>query len=239
MRPHIYPVIIVILIMAGCAPSTPVAIPTATAVPTAIPTVTSTPSFPVTEGKIVFTRYDGRKFAGNSYGQGETAIILANMSYGGESQWSPFVEAVDKQKFTVITFNYLQLVADDYASVAQEAEIILETLKGFGYKRAICMGASLGVTACSAIAHAPETVGIVMISGPNNLAALDTAYPKLFIASELDEWSTATKRDYNSAAEPKTLTIYPGIRSHGTDLFYSTVRNQFLKSLLDFVINIP
>lgn len=232
MKLHFCLTIVVALILIGCAAPTPIYL---TATPA--PTVTPLPS--LKEGKIIFTRYDGKKFIGTVYGQGETAIILANMSQGGASQWDHFVEAVDKKKFTVITFNYLQLVPDDYAAVAQEVEIILETLKGFGYKRAICIGASLGVTACSAIGHAPETIGIVMISGPNNLAAFDTAYPKLFIASELDSWSTATKSDYDSADEPKMLTIYPGIGSHGTDLFYSTVKDEFLKSLLDFVNAIP
>jgi len=237
MKLFSYLAITIALIMVGCTTTpTPIVI-TATAAPTAISTATPKPS--LAEGDIIFTRYDGKKFVGTAYGQGETAIILANMSQGGESQWAPFVEAADKQKFTVITFNYLQLFADDYAAVAQEAEIVLKTLKDFGYKSAICMGASLGVTACSAIAHTPEMVGIVMISGPNNLAALDTAYPKLFIASELDEWSAATKRDYNNADEPKTLTIYPEIGSHGTDLFYSTVKDQFLNALLDFVNAIP
>lgn len=218
-----------VLLMIGCAPSAPIVTPTATP--------TATPVFSIPEGKVIFTRLDEKKFVGTAYGQGETAIILANMGYGGQSQWDPFVNAVDKQQFTVITFSYLH--ADDYVSAVQDTEAVLAKLKEIGYKRFICMGASLGVTACSGIAHAPEMIGIVMISGPNNGLSLDTSYPKLFIASEKDEWAVDTKSDYYQADEPKTLVIFPRAGSHGTDIFTSPSGDQFLNDLLDFVNNIP
>lgn len=236
MKLHLYFTLIIAFAMVGCASLAP--LPTPTAEPTAAPTTTPKPS--LAEGKIVFTRYDGKKYSGTVYGHGETAIILANMSYGGESQWDPFVKAIDKEKFTAVTFNYLMLVADDYASAEQETEIILDTLKSAGYKRAICIGASLGVSACGYIAHDPTMVGIATIAGPNNGGLLtDITYPKLFIAGQLDQWSSPIKSDYKKAIEPKTLIIYPDTAQHGTDLFYSPVGDEFLKALLDFVNNIP
>jgi len=223
---------IIAFILPGCALSNPI-------VPTVSPTPIETPKPALAEGKIVFTRYDGRKYVGTVYGHGETAIIFANMSYGNETQWQPFVDVFDRKKFTVITFNYLQIVADDYSSAEQEVGIILETLKSFGYTRVICIAASLGVSACASIAQMPEVVGLVLISGPNYGGSLDTKYPKLFIASKLDEWSAPTESEYNSAPDPKKLILYPDISSHGADLFYSIVGDQFLKSLLDFVNSIP
>jgi len=235
MKRFWYFITLIGLVLGSCtATPTPIYI---TATPK--PTATATPPPARTEGPIIFTRYDGKKFSGTVHGLGETLIILANMSQGGESQWTPFVDAIDRQKFTVVTFNYLQQYPDDYAGVAQGTNLVLETLRKFGYKRVICIGASLGVTACSAIARAPEMVGIVMIAGPNNGSKLDAAYPKLFLAGELDEWAVATKRDYDKADEPKTLTLYPETGIHGTDLFYSPVKDQFLKALVDFVNNIP
>jgi pimeloyl-ACP methyl ester carboxylesterase len=192
----------------------------------------------VREGMITFTRYDGQKYFGTVHGHGKTAIILANMAYGGEEQWQPFVEAFDKDKFTVITFNYLEAGQGDYAAAENEVVNILDTLKGFGYKRVICMGASMGVSACTFISHAPEMAGIVLISGPNYGGTLDTSYPKLFICGKLDQWSAPIESEYKRADEPKTLILYPDIAHHGTDLFYSTAKDQFLKSLLDFVNNL-
>jgi hypothetical protein len=217
---------------AGCALA-----PTATA-PTATPAPTRTPAPLLLEGMLTFTRYDGKKYSGMVHGHGKTAIIMANMAYGDETQWAPFVDAFDKDKFTAITFNYLQQAQGDYAAAENEVQTILDTLKSFGFKRVVCMGASMGLSACTYIAQAPEMVGIVAISGPNYGGTLDTSYPKLFISGKLDQWSAPTESEYNRADEPKTLILYPGIAHHGTDIFYSSVKDQFLKSLLDFVNNI-
>jgi hypothetical protein len=214
---------------------TPTSQPTETLPPTIVPS--PTPVFPLSEGKIIFEIEPTRKFAGTVTGQGETAIIMANMSTGGEVEWEPFVQAVDKQKFTVITFNYLQ---PDFPGAAQAALVILDVLRNSGYERVACIGASLGVTACGTIAPQPEIVGIVLIAGPNygsNMA--DATFPKLFIAGETDPWAKDTKYSYNLASEPKTLLLFPNNGIHGANLFYSDDREQFLNALLDFVNNLP
>jgi hypothetical protein len=82
-------------------------------------------------------------------------------------------------------------------------------------------------------------VGIVLISGPNYGGSLDIKYPKLFISGKVDQWAATTESLYDHAPDPKALIIYPNIAHHGTDLFLSSVGDQFLKSLLDFVNAIP
>src|SRR5690349_7478191 len=97
------------------------------------------------EGPIIFEGVAGRKFPGTVHGNGDTAVIMANMTNGGEGQWDPFVEAVDRTKFTVITFSYLRA---DYLAGTQDISAVLERVREAGYKRVICIGASLGVTIC-------------------------------------------------------------------------------------------
>jgi hypothetical protein len=222
------------ILLAGCSGFTPAPSATPSATPEPSITLTPTPAFPLPEGKIIFEESASRKFSGTVYGQGETAVILANMTSGGERQWDPFVKAADKRKFTAVTFNYLQ---PDYSGAVQNISTVLLRLTSSGYKRVICIGASLGVTACGSIARAPEMVGLVMISGPNTGGTLDdVTCPKLFIAAEQDSWAKATRNDFENAAEPKTLIIYTGNGAHGTELFDSSVyRVQFLQALLDFV----
>ena len=218
--------------------STPTLTSTSTITPSPTPTITPspTPVFPLPEGKIIFDIDQTRKFAGTVTGQGETAIILANMSQGGEAEWDPFVSAVDKQKFTVVTFGYLQ---PDLAGATQEIGIVLKQLRKSGYKRVICIGASLGVTACGSIANQPEMIGLVMISGPYNGGSLGKlTYPKLFIAAELDPYATDTRWEYHLAGDPKTLKLFPNNSYHGTNLFYSSDKVEFLKLLIDFVNNL-
>jgi hypothetical protein len=224
-----------ILLMAGCGSIKPA--PAATpAIPPPTPTYTATPTFPLPEGAIIFEIDPTRKFAGHVTGQGETAIILANMSQGGESQWDPLVTALDKKKFTVITFNYLQ---PDYSGAPQGVITILGRLREVGYKRVVCMGASLGVSACGSIPLEPEMVGMVMIAGPNLGRPVTTTYPKLFIAAADDRWAKDTETACKAADEPKQLVLYKDTGMHGTDLFYSQHREQFIKVLVDFVNGLP
>jgi hypothetical protein len=240
-RTKIFPGVLLlplVILLAGCTIFRPAPAPTSTPTLTPVPgpTFTVTPGFPLPEGAIIFEIDPTRKFTGHVTGQGETAIILANMSYGGETQWDPFVAAVDRMKFTVITFNYLQ---PDFPGAAQGVITVLERLREAGYRRVICIGASLGVSACGSIPLEPEMVGMVMIAGPNDGYSVTTPYPKLFIAAADDPWAKATEYAYKAADEPKQLLLFPGISVHGTQLFYSTFKDQFLKALLDFVNNLP
>lgn len=220
------------LMMVSCTVAQP--IPTATLAPTPSPTITFTPTpARLPEGKIIFEKSSSKKFTGTVYGQGETAIILANMTTGGEVQWDPFVEAVDKQNFMTVTFNYLQA---DFSGAAQDTRIVLKKLREAGYKRVICIGASLGVTSCTSIGREPEIVGLVLVAGPNNGGSLaKVTYPKLFIAGALDQWARDTQVAYDKAAEPKTLVLFEGNSAHGASLFYSNDREEFLTLLIDFV----
>ena len=165
------------------------------------------------------------------YGEGETAILLANMSIGGEKQWDPFVAAVDKQKFTTVTFNYR-----DIDNAAADMDLILGWLKENGFRRVICIGASLGTRACSSIAREPEIGGLVLIAGSVHHASVAQAtYPKLFISGAQDRWAFDIQTGYEQAAEPRQLVLFEENRAHGTDLFSSKDRESFLTLLIDFV----
>jgi hypothetical protein len=223
---------------AGCTAAPP--IPTATLRPTSsrspiiisAPTTTLTPTLvalpPGT--KLIFQQADNKDLVGTTYGQGQTAIILANMSIGDEMQWSPFVATVDKQNFTTITFNYRSA-----SSAEQDTSTVLQKVRESSHKRIICIGASLGVRSCGSIAHEPEIVGVVLIAGSLNRKLDDVTYPKLFIAGALDTAAFNTQMNYDQAAEPKKLVLFEENSIHGTDLFSSKDRDQFLTLLIDFV----
>jgi hypothetical protein len=171
--PFIPLVLFVLTARCTATPAVPAETPTITPVPP--PTFTHTPTFPLPEGIVFFEIPPDKKFPGHAHGQGETAIILANMSSGGEAQWDPFVKAADKQKFTAITLSYLQ---PDYLGASQEIAIVLAQLRTVGYQRIICIGASLGPTACGSVANEQEMIGLVMIAGPNlEGSLLDISFP--------------------------------------------------------------
>ena len=224
--------LLLVFLLGGCSAAKSIPTPTATLPPAANLTFTATPAYPLPEGEIFFEIGPDRKFSGHVFGQGTIAIILANMSYGGEAQWDPFVLALDKQKFTIITFNYLQ---PTYLNAYQSVKTILARLRQVGYKRVVCIGASLGVTACGSIPLEPELVGMVMIAGPNYGQPVRTSYPKLFIAASGDPWSRDTENAFKAANKPKQLVILKDTSIHGTELFLSDQKDRFLQTLLDFV----
>lgn len=243
---------IVGLLLAGCstvqpAPTatlapTATALPTATAIPTATPT--PIPFVPLPEGRIILDISANQKFVGTVYGHGETVILTANMVHDGEKQWDPFVEAVDKEKFTVFTFSYLHA---NYEGAAQEIKIVMKKIVESGYKRVACIGATLGVIACGSIANEPQIVGLALISGPFDGAVEhqpgacgcanleNAAYPKLFITGDKDTWTVDIQHIHEKASEPKKLVIFPNEGMRGTQLFFATEKEEFLKLLIDFI----
>lgn len=238
---------LVSLLAAGCATSqqvTPVETQTAvlSSAPSAAPTIPTEPSSspapaatltstPVLfeEGPFILRLTNGQRFEGQVRGHGSTAIILANMSGGTESQWAPLYEKLDKEQYIIITYPWLYNTA-----VIDETEVLLENLRSAGFERVICLGASLGATACGWLADQPETIGVVFIAGPakHKLDTIDV--PKLFIAGESDRFARNTKLDHEQASEPKELVLYP-TSTHGTDLFNSEYGEEFLEVLLTFI----
>ena len=202
---------------------------TATSLPA--PAITPTPAQLPTGSEIIFDDAGDKKFSGTLYGEGETAILLANMSIGGEKQWDPFVAAVDKQRFTTLTFNYRNI-----NDVGPDMDLILSRLKKEGFTRVVCIGASLGTRACSNIAQEPEIAGLVLIAGSVHHASVaEATFPKLFISGAEDRWAFDIQRGYEQAAEPKELVLYEDNRIHGTDLFASKDGAAFLTLLINFV----
>lgn len=237
---------LVSLIAFGCAPAgtadpkeTTQALPSSTppsASTTPEPTVSPTPAPTLTltpvrfeEGPFVLRLKNGQTFEGRVRGHGSNVIILANMSIGDESQWAPLYETLDKDKYLIITYPWLY-----NAAVIDETEVLLEQLRSAGFERVICIGASLGASACGWLADQPEMIGLVFIAGPakHKLDTIDV--PKLFIAGESDRFARNAKLDYKQASEPKELVLYPTSK-HGTNLFGSEYGEQFLTVLLNFI----
>ena len=230
---------LLVILFTGCTASTTVMTPTATS--TTLPTETAlipptlflspTPVTLPPGQEIIFEESGTNKFTGTAYGTGKTAIILANMSIGGPKQWDPFVASVDKQKFTTITFSYRNI-----NDVNPDMDLVLHWIRQEGFARVICIGASLGTKACTAIMGEPEIVGIALIAGSVHHASVaEAAYPKLFIAGALDVWAFDIQNGYEQASEPKTLVLFENSRVHGTDLFHSKDGEPFLNLLIDFV----
>lgn len=232
--------IIALFLITGCTSNLPV--PTNTLQPTSSPiaatsttrpaiTATSSPAVLPEGEEIIFDDSEDKDLTGTLYGHSRTAIILANMSTGGEEQWDPFVAAVDQEKFTTVTFSYR-----DVNNPGKDIHLVLDELREQGFERIICIGASLGTVACNAIAREPEMAGLALIAGTvNPVIVAEITYPKLFISAASDPLLYDIRTGFENAAEPKTIAVLENARAHGTNMFESSERDEFLALLIDFV----
>jgi pimeloyl-ACP methyl ester carboxylesterase len=122
----------------------------------------------------------------------------------------------------------------------------IQFLQERGYQRIVCMGASMGGTACLRAALDHELAGLVVIASPlSSGTPTDTksdelsglTLPKLFICAENDRYSQVIpqmKQMFDLSPDPKQLKFFPGT-AHGTELFDTEHGDEFRQLLLNFV----
>ena len=228
---------------------------TETPIPNEITVPTSTQPTPMET--VTFTTEDGVQLAGSLFGEGESAVILAHQGTPGTDQtsWYTFGELLGERGFAALTFDFRGIGqsegAINYSALDQDVAAALQFLRDRGYENIVCVGASMGGTACIRVALNDEfaglaTLGSTMLAGGGNglrvtqddIALL--ALPKLFITAAADSFNVVdhTTRMYELSSDPKELHLLPG-KEHGTDLFNTDASEELATILLDFLENLP
>lgn len=261
--PSLIPLIITLL--SGCQateaqPSTtslpPVEIViTVTPFPTAVPTATRTtiPSFDGEE--INFTTSDGLSINGMIYrGGGDLAVILAHQRGQGINQksWQYFAEELATKSYTVLTFNFRGIGKSEgdinfmENMVVEDTRAAIDYLVAEGFSRVVCIGAEMGGTSCLEAAQYHELSGLVAITAvlslgePTSISNEDLNnldMPKLFIYSENNRFERIPvhmQTMFDESPEPKELVVFPG-EAHGTEMFFTSYKDEFKQLLLDFL----
>ena len=247
------------LLLSGCSTSPdtaavpPTAIPTATILPPSTPG-TSPMLQQVQADDIIFSAEDGVSLSGTLFigeEQKDIGVVLAHMGAHGadQSSWTLFAEHIAGQGFGALTFNF----REDRSKLDLDVRAAIGLLRDQGYQRIVCMGASMGGTACLKAAMDTDLVGLVVISSlwttgrgsiggalivsPDELAQL--TLPKLFVTTEKDGNGVpaAMKAMYDAAPEPKAFEIFPG-GVHGTDIFATPQGEEFRDLLVDFLVGL-
>jgi pimeloyl-ACP methyl ester carboxylesterase len=227
-----------------------------------LPTPASAPAASPTRRAIVeqvnFTTEDHIKLAGTLYGLGEPdmAVVLAHQFSPGADQrtWQPFARLIAERGFTALTFDFRGIgqsegpLREDLLYYDMWAAI--DFLKSRGFKRIVCMGASMGGTTCLKAAVDRQMAGLAIISSPmsaygsNGVTPGDLVrftMPKLFICAQDDVVGAGHYRMvdsvnslYKLSPEPKAIRIFPGT-AHGTNLFDTESGNEFRDLLMKFL----
>ncbi len=213
---------------------------------------------------ITFETEDGVQIAGTLFGTGKIAVILAhqgssnidpNVPVPGQSSWREFALTLAENGFTALTFDFRGLGESGgywgYATLDKDVRAALNYLQDQQHNQIVCVGASMGGTACLRVAIDDEPfLGLITLSSPlvtgyNDLVVLPEelnalTLPKLFITGE-DDFPVVvrdTKKMYELSPEPKRLVLLQA-HEHGTDLFFSSVGQELSATMLDFLKGLP
>jgi Tol biopolymer transport system component/dienelactone hydrolase len=229
----------------------PTSLPAPSAVaPTSTPVPSPTPQ-QVRAAKVSLVAEDGMKLSGTMFlGEGakDIGVVLAHMGAHAADQrsWTSFAQTIAPQGFGALTFNFRA----DRSKLDLDVRAAVGFLRDQGYQRIVCMGASMGGTACLKAAVDTDLAGVVVISslwttgsgstgGALIVRHADLAQltlPTLFVTTDKDGNGVPTtmKAMYEAAPEPKALKIFPGT-VHGTDIFFTPQGDEFRDLLVGFL----
>jgi dienelactone hydrolase len=225
---------------------------------TVVPEVTPTAH---TQGEaFTLTTADNVALAATIYrADGDLAVVYAHM--GGnqagatdQTTWSAFATETADQGMTALTFDFRcygqSACAQGIATEMRLTDVLtaVRYLREQGYERIVCMGASMGGTACRNASMQEDLAGLVFIAGDSEILLNGKTYPddiinpdmpKLFIVAEQDVSIIVsdTKKFYTISTEPRELLLYPET-VHGTDIFLTPSGSQFHQALMDFLLAI-
>lgn len=167
------------------------------------------------------------------YGNSRDLVILLNMDTNNPQEWDPLVEAVNTDKYSVLTYSYPDNQAEWERTLGAVLDFVESEEQAEGVKKAeriVLVGASRGGVTSLQVAskRGDERIfAIVAISVPleyegtrlyTNTELRMVTVPKLFISTEFDDYVEETRDIFAVVEDPRWLTIYPG-DAHGTEIF--------------------
>jgi predicted alpha/beta-hydrolase family hydrolase len=214
----------------------------------------ATPTPEVAVEELTFVTEDGVSLAGTLYlpPEADIALVLAHQGTAGTDQrsWQPFAELTAQRGFATLTFDFRGRGQSegllDVRFLRRDVVAAIDVLRQRGFERIVCMGASMGGTACLTAALDTDLEGLVVIASgmslvaPTRVGAEDLAgltMPKLFVCTEDDTAdgnvtgvAVVMEGMYEHSPEPKAIRIFPGT-AHGTEPF-DTEHGEELRELL-------
>jgi hypothetical protein len=214
-------------------PPTATAQPTATSVPTPLPQPTATPGLPSGDFFLIDPG-SNLAFKSTIRGQGDLVVVMANQGNNDTYQWDALARRLAEKGFVAVNFTY---TVPDIGIASTELDQVINHLVQKGkYHHIVCIGGSMGGTACGTVAQRPEIVGMALLAGGDSPDLSKVKYPKLFVTGENDTCCAGFMQTaYDEAAAPKSLKIFPGTSAHAVDLFSSEYGDELTNLLVDFV----
>jgi alpha-beta hydrolase superfamily lysophospholipase len=191
------------------------------------------------ESTVSFDTVDKVKLSGTLFGQGTTAVILAHMMESDQVAWHPFARELAEKGYTALTFDFRGNGKSggklNYVALDKDVQAAIAFLHDRGFTRIVCIGASMGGTACAKAALVPGLAGLAVVSSPLTVSTMSSGgvrllvgdfkkltLPKLFVVSKGDSnVFESVKTMHDLSPDPKQISILPG-SAHGTNIFSSS-----------------
>jgi pimeloyl-ACP methyl ester carboxylesterase len=205
--------------------------------------------------KVQFTTSDGFTLQGTLYGSGSVGVILAHMGLGSTAQasWQPFAKEISQLGYTALTFDFRGRGSSqgplDEANLSLDVNAAVAFLRERGIEKIVCIGASMGGSACLRAVLDNHLDGLVVIASPFSLGAPTNTspaelealtIPTLFITANKDRYANEMelKVMLSKVSGPSEMVVYDGAAQHGTDLFYSDYGTEFNDKLISYLAGI-
>lgn len=203
---------------------------------------------PAASGPVTLTNADGIALSGTISGSGSTGVILAHMYGGSQSDWQPLAGDLTAAGYTLLAFDFRGFgqTGGEQNLKTLDGDILAAAayLRSRGVQKVVCIGASMGGTACARAAAEASLDGLVVISSPlvmekplevtrDSLSGL--AIPKLFIAAKEDKpYVDDVQQMYEWSVEPRQVEILEG-SAHGTNLLTGDLAAALKALILEFL----
>ncbi|MEO6062824.1 MAG: alpha/beta fold hydrolase, partial [Thermoflexales bacterium] len=264
MRPfRLFAICISVTVMSACGAPPPPAVP-ATASPALAPTVTAIvpATAPPTLTPIATARpdaarpqdlrlktEDGAALVARQWGGGPDWVILSSNGDGRSARWLPLAEALAKQGWAVLTYDWRGTNPDapgqsEWTLAVTDARAALAHARAQGAQRIVLAGGSLGGIASIKLGAERDVTGVIAVGTPYTVAPLTVNVddlkairgPRLFVASAGDTIvpSSETQWLHDNAPMPKSIHTYPGT-AHGVELLGGSDRQDFIDRVVAFV----
>lgn len=200
---------------------------------------------------VAFQAEDGTELSGVWRGLSDHVVILSHQAGITQEGWAPLVAGLEAAGYTTLTYNFR---GHPPSAGVLNTDVLDDDLRGAiayaksrGAAHLTLIGASMGGIATVKVAAEVNPEAYVIIAAPLNFGALRatdeallaTSAAKLFINTERDNWNRATRHMAEIAADPKTLSLYPG-SFHALLLFKTKTAAPLVDEIVTFVkANMP
>lgn len=196
--------------------------------------------------KVSFHTEDGVELSGYLFGSHTVGVILSHMQSADQQSWWLFARILKDKGYQVLTYDFRGYRDSqgeiDIGRIDMDVKAALDFMQSKDTSKIFLIGANMGGTASLKVASREDVTGVITLSAPPAVDALDAredvttiGVPKLFIASRDDLfYARSVDLFHQTSQDPKERQIVDGL-AHGTDMLSGASGPRVQGLIVDFL----